>query len=204
MNRTRVKICGITNVGDAMAAVAAGADALGFVFFEKSQRNVSLKQAAQLMSEIPAFVTTVALFVNASQSFVEKVVHETGVDLLQFHGDEDEMFCSQFSRPYIKAIRMKANTDLRKLANEFHSSQALLLDTYVKGVPGGTGESFNWEWVLQQGVSKPIILAGGLKPGNVNSAVQLTNVYAVDVSGGVEASPGIKNHNKIQEFIDRV
>lgn len=202
-NRTRVKICGITNLDDAKAAIAAGADALGFVFYEKSARNVTIDQVKTIIQDLPAFVNTVALFVNASGAFVNDVISETKIDLLQFHGDEAVEFCESFARPYIKAIRMKEDTDLQQLANDYASARALLLDTYVKGVPGGTGESFNWAWLenLPAGFDKSIILAGGLTADNVADAIKQAKPYAVDVSGGVEAVPGKKDSVAIQNFI---
>lgn len=202
--RTRVKVCGITNVADALAVAKAGADAIGFVFYEKSPRNVNVEQAGLILQEIPAFLTSVALFVNAQPAFVKEVIEQTQVDLLQFHGDETPEYCEQFNRPYIKAIRMQADTDLVSLALHFKSARALLLDTYVKGIPGGTGEAFNWDWLadLPADFSKPIILAGGLTPDNVRSAIQQVKPFAVDVSGGVETSPGLKSNDKIQHFIN--
>lgn len=202
--RTRVKVCGITNVADALAVAKAGADAIGFVFYEKSPRNVNVEQAGLILQEIPAFLTSVALFVNAQPAFVKEVIEQTQMDLLQFHGDETPEYCEQFNRPYIKAIRMQADTDLVSLALHFKSARALLLDTYVKGIPGGTGEAFNWDWLadLPADFSKPIILAGGLTPDNVRSAIQQVKPFAVDVSGGVEASPGLKSNDKIQHFIN--
>lgn len=202
--RTRVKVCGITNVADALAVAKAGADAIGFVFYEKSPRNVNVEQAGLILQEIPAFLTSVALFVNAQPAFVKEVIEQTQMDLLQFHGDETPEYCEQFNRPYIKAIRMQADTDLVSLALHFKSARALLLDTYVKGIPGGTGEAFNWDWLadLPADFSKPIILAGGLTPDNVRSAIQQVKPFAVDVSGGVETSPGLKSNDKIQHFIN--
>lgn len=198
--RTRVKICGLTNVADAQVAANAGADAIGLVFYPPSPRNVTIEQAAEIAKSIPAFVTKTALFVNPEPAFVEKVLSEVEIDLIQFHGDESGEFCQQFNRSYIKAIAMKPDVDLQSIAKEFQSSAGILLDTYKKGVPGGTGESFNWELVPKE-YEKPIILAGGLSPENVAQAIAQTNVWAVDVSGGVEASKGKKSPEKIQQFI---
>ncbi|BBP43957.1 phosphoribosylanthranilate isomerase [Thiosulfativibrio zosterae] len=204
MSRTRVKICGITCLEDAMAVAHAGADAIGFVFYEKSPRNVKIDQAWSILGQIPAFLTSVALFVDADAEFVQQVIDQTQIDLLQFHGDETPEYCEQFNRPYIKAIRMQAQTDLVALAKTYASARALLLDTYVKGVPGGTGESFNWDWLahLPSDFNKPIILAGGLTPDNVQQAIAQVSPFAVDVSGGVEAAPGKKSLQKIQQFIN--
>ncbi|MBD3611680.1 MAG: phosphoribosylanthranilate isomerase [Hydrogenovibrio crunogenus] len=206
-SRTRVKICGITNTADADQAVQAGADALGFVFYDKSPRAVTIDQAWPVFQTLPAFVTTTALFVNPDVALVEKVIEDLKIDLLQFHGDESPAFCEQFSRPYIKAVRMQAETDLEQLACQYVSSQGLLLDTYVKGIPGGTGAAFNWDWVLpekRQNVTLPVILAGGLNDENVGQAVRAVRPWAVDVSGGVESAPGQKSSEKIQAFIQAV
>lgn len=206
-SRTRVKICGITRLDDAQVAVAAGADALGFVFYDKSPRAVSIEQAKVIFKQLPAFVTTTALFVNPEPAEVEAVVKALKVDLLQFHGDETAGFCEQFNRPYIKAIRMQAETPLSTLAQTYQNSCGLLLDTYVKGVPGGTGEAFNWAWVSteqQAGLTLPIILAGGLNEANVEQAIQAVHPWGVDVSGGVEASHGIKAEEKVRAFLDAV
>ena len=207
MSRTRVKICGITNIDDAMVAVKAGADAVGLVFFEKSTRNVSISQAKKIIESLPAFVTSTALFVNADKEFIEQVIAQTKVDLLQFHGDESVEFCTQFARPYIKAIRIKETTDVLSLVESYRSAQAILFDTYVAGTPGGTGESFNWQW-LNASVTKtlalPVILAGGLNANNVAKAVKIVQPWAVDISGGVESSAGIKSAKKIQDFITEI
>lgn len=199
MNRTRIKICGVTRKEDADAAVAAGADALGFVFYGPSPRNVSVKQAAHIIRDLPAFVTSTALFVNADVEFVQQVINETGLDLLQFHGAEDVVYCEQFNRPYMKAVRMKPGVDVAAECDRFSSAAAILLDAYRPGVPGGTGDSFDWD-LIPSGLKKPIVLAGGLKPENVRRAVETVRPFAVDVSGGVEASKGIKDKEKIEKF----
>lgn len=203
MSYTRVKICGITNLEDALTAIKAGADALGFVFYPPSPRAVTVKQAAEIISQLPAFVTTVALFVDATREEVEQVIQETQIDLLQFHGQETPEFCEGFSRPYIKAVAMQESVNLASLADDYKQAQALLLDTYKPGVPGGTGESFNWDLVPQNFI-KPLVLAGGLTPENVAQAKESTQVYAVDVSGGVELTKGKKSSTKITEFIRAV
>jgi len=203
VNRTRVKICGITQLEDAYAAIAAGADALGFVFYEPSPRNISPKKAAELIRQLPAFVTTTALFVNATQALIDRIVLETRIDLLQFHGDESPEFCNQFQRPYIKALRMKPNMDLVSEAKAYATAQAILLDAYQPGIPGGTGEVFDWDRIPNDHPA-PIILAGGLTADNVASAVSSVAPYAVDVSGGVEKSKGIKDAEKVEKFINEV
>lgn len=200
--RTRVKICGLTNVVDAKFTVEAGADAIGLVFYPPSPRNVTIEQAAEIARSIPAFVTKTALFVNPEPEFVQKVLDEVEIDLLQFHGDETPEFCQQFNRSYIKAIAMRPEVDLASMAQEYASSCGLLLDTYKKGIPGGTGESFNWDLVPKNS-KKPIILAGGLTAENVALAIQQTNVWAVDVSGGVEVAKGKKCPVKVQKFIQQ-
>ncbi|EAR61760.1 phosphoribosylanthranilate isomerase [Neptuniibacter caesariensis] len=203
MARTRVKICGITRLEDALTAIEAGADALGFVFYAPSPRSVEVKQAAEIIAQLPAFVTTTALFVNAEREFVDLVIRDARIDLLQFHGDEDEAFCNSFSRPYIKALRMKPELDLNAEVASFSSAQAILLDAYRPGMPGGTGEIFDWDRIPEQHPA-PIILAGGLDSGNVAQAVAAVTPYAVDVSGGVEQSKGIKDANKINMFVNEV
>ena len=201
--RTRVKICGITNIDDALAAVDAGCDALGFVFYAKSPRAVTPEQAADIISKLPAFVTSVALFVNESAEVVNQVIATAGVDLLQFHGDESAEFCSRFSRPYIKALRMKPELDLTAQFETYASSQGILLDAYTPGIPGGTGEMFDWSRIPTELATK-IILAGGLSAENVAEAIAQVSPYAVDVSGGVEASKGIKDSNKMTDFMNEV
>jgi phosphoribosylanthranilate isomerase len=201
--RTRVKICGITNIDDALSAVDAGCDALGFVFYAKSPRFVTPEQAADIISKLPAFVTSVALFVNESAEVVNQVIATTAIDLLQFHGDESAEFCSRFSRPYIKALRMKAELDLTAHFETYASSQGILLDAYTPGIPGGTGEMFDWSRIPTELATK-IILAGGLSADNVAEAIAQVSPYAVDVSGGVEASKGIKDSNKMTDFMNEV
>ncbi len=203
MARTRIKICGITRLEDALEAVRVGTDALGFVFYPPSPRNVEVGQAATIIRSLPAFVTTVALFVDADEAQVKRVIDEAGIDLIQFHGNETPEYCEQFSRPYIKAVRMKPGVDLEQICDQYRSAQAILLDAYRPGVPGGTGESFDWQRIPQT-LSKPVVLAGGLKPDNIAQAVARVKPYAVDVSGGVEASKGIKSVEKIIKFVQEV
>ncbi len=201
--RTRVKICGITRVEDAMAAVAAGADAIGLVFYEPSPRYVDIEQAKAILRALPAFVTSTALFVDPQPGLVQDVIDKLKIDLLQFHGNETAQFCQSFSRPYIKAVAMQADTDLVTIASQYMLATGLLLDTYKPGLPGGTGETFNWQWVPKQ-FSMPLILAGGLTADNVRQAIKQTSPWAVDVSGGVEQAKGIKSAHKIQQFIEQV
>lgn len=201
--RTRVKICGINRVEDAQVAAACGADAIGLVFYCRSPRAVSINQAAQIALSLPAFVTCVGLFVNPNSHEVEQVLKQVPLDCLQFHGDEPVEFCEQFNRPYIKAIRVQNDTDINALASEYTQARAVLLDAYVKDVPGGTGQRFDWESVPAN-CPKPVILAGGLSVENVASAIGQVHPYAVDVSGGVEQSKGVKDQDKIRQFITEV
>jgi phosphoribosylanthranilate isomerase len=196
----RVKICGITRLQDLHAACDAGADALGFVFYEKSPRHVTLASAAALLRELPPFVQSVGLFVNAEPAFIESVLQAVPLDLLQFHGDETPADCVRFGRPYIKAVRVNRETDLLKCAADFDAACGLLLDAWVPGVPGGTGERFDWT-LIPTNLPKPVILSGGLTPDNVAEAVQRVHPWAVDVSSGVEISKGIKDAHKIAQFI---
>lgn len=201
MNKIRVKICGITSVADSKTAVAAGADAIGLVFYTQSPRAVSIEQARDIAASVGPFVTVVGLFVDADEAFVREVLANVGLHVLQFHGNESREFCEQFERPYMKAIRMRPELDLTQLINDYASATAILLDAYRKGVPGGTGETFDWQRVPAQS-PLPIVLAGGLSPENIASAIQVTQVYGVDVSGGVESSPGKKDSQKVKQFID--
>ena len=204
--RTRVKICGITRCQDAQLAVDAGADAIGLVFYEKSPRFVSNQQAAEICNEIPAFVSRVALFKDAEQAFVESVLARVEIDLLQFHGSETPGYCKQFDRPYIKAIGMKGIEHdvgfLMSCAETFQSAKALLLDGHAPGEAGGMGESFDWAAISK--IDKPVVLAGGLTVENVRQAIDLMHPYAVDVSSGVESSPGIKDKDKVAAFMEQV
>ena len=196
----RVKICGITRIQDLHAACDAGADALGFVFYEKSPRHVTIATASALVRELPPFVQSVGLFVNAEPALIETVLNDIPLDLLQFHGDETPADCARFGRPYIKAVRVNRDTDLLKYAADFDAARGLLLDAYVPGMPGGTGERFDWG-LIPTNLSRPIVLSGGLTPDNIADAVQRVRPWAVDVSSGVEAAKGIKDVHKIAQFI---
>jgi len=203
MRRTRIKICGITRAEDADAAVEAGADALGLVFYPPSPRAVDVAQAVDAVGNVPAFVSVTALFVNPTVEEVQRVLDSVRIDLIQFHGDEDDDFCRQFKRPYIKALRVRQASDVVASCLRFPGALAILLDSYKPGVPGGTGETFDWS-LIPETPPKPIILAGGLEPDNVASAITQIRPFAVDISGGVEASKGIKDHRKIEEFVNEV
>jgi phosphoribosylanthranilate isomerase len=201
MPAVRSKICGITRIEDALAAAEAGADAIGLVFYAKSPRAVNVQQAREIIRALPPFVTTVGLFVNASRCELTEILEAVPLDLLQFHGDETPADCEGYSRPYIKALRVRAGDDLEAACKSYASASGILLDTYVAGVPGGTGETFDWALVPAK-LSKPVILAGGLSPANVAQAIARVKPWAVDVSGGVEQAKGIKDHARIRAFID--
>jgi len=201
--RVRVKICGITRVEDALSAVENGADAIGLVFYEPSPRYVNISQAMEIANIIPAFVSVVGLFVNAEAAFVNTVISQVKLDLLQFHGDESPEECASYGLPFIKAIRVKSDTNLVQCAKDFSASKALLLDAHAEGVAGGTGQIFDWN-LIPPGLTKPVILAGGLNVQNVAQAIQQVQPYAVDVSGGVESSKGIKDAAKIAAFMQQV
>jgi phosphoribosylanthranilate isomerase len=198
--RTRVKICGITRVEDALIAVAQGADAIGLVFYPPSPRYVKPAQAVEIVNALPAFITVVALFVDASRADVEAVLSQVNIDLIQFHGQETADECRQYGKSYMKAIRVKSDTNLVQYTTEYSDAKALLLDTYAEGVPGGTGQVFDWT-VIPKNLSKPIVLAGGLDAENVEQAIRQVKPYAVDVSGGVEFKKGIKDAAKIAAFM---
>lgn len=203
MSVVRSKICGITRIEDALSAAEAGADAIGLVFYAKSPRAVSVQQARTIIAALPPFVTTVGLFVDASRQELEEILAAVPLDLLQFHGDESPAFCEALQRPYIKALRVKPGDDLAAQVAAYGQASGVLLDTYVAGIPGGTGEAFDWS-LVPQGLNKPIILAGGLVAENVAAAIRQVRPYAVDVSGGVEAGKGIKDAEKIRAFMRAV
>lgn len=196
----RVKVCGITNSRDALAATNLGADALGFVFYEKSPRCVTFETAGEIIRKLPPFVTKVGVFVNADLDFMKRGRKEAGFDVFQLHGDETPEFCSALDGNYIKAIRVK---DKRSVAEaENYDTDALLFDSWSESEYGGSGRSFPWEFLERVGIrEKRVILSGGLDRGNVARAAREVKPYAVDVSSGVESSPGVKDHLKLAEFI---
>ena len=200
INRTRVKICGIMSLEDAKIAISAGADAIGLVFYENSPRYVTISRAKQIIDYISPFVNCVGLFVDANEAYIREVLSKVAIATLQFHGQEPEHACTLYNRPYIKAIRMNEDIDLSEQLKKYSSASAILLDTYVKDIPGGTGISFDWS-IIPKDLTKPIILAGGLDENNVKSAISQLHPYAVDVSGGVESKKGIKDPDKIKHFI---
>ncbi len=203
MLRTRVKICGITRLQDAVFAANIGVDAIGLVFYANSLRAVEINQAQMIIQQLPPFVTTVGLFVDAEPNFVQHILTKVPLDILQFHGEETPEYCASFTRPYIKALRMRPNTDVGQYAKKYIQAQALLLDSYVKGTKGGTGITFDWQQVPTN-ISKPIIIAGGLTPNNVAQVITKLQPYAVDVSGGVESTKGIKDTEKMTVFMQGV
>lgn len=198
--RTRAKICGITRVEDALAAVAGGADAIGLVFYARSPRHVSVERAVEIVASLPPFVDAVGLFVDAEPAEVRSVLQRVRLDLLQFHGDETPSYCQAFDFPCIKAVRVRPGLNLLQYASDFAFARALLLDAYQEGVAGGTGRTFDWG-LIPSNLPKPVILAGGLDAGNVAEAIRRVRPYAVDVSGGVEREKGIKDADKIAAFM---
>ncbi|GHE19824.1 phosphoribosylanthranilate isomerase [Halomonas urumqiensis] len=199
--RTRVKVCGLTREQDVDAAVAAGADALGFVMWPGSKRGIDESRLAALAERVPAFVSRVGLFVDQPPELIARCAEH--LDLLQFHGDESPEACANAPRPWIKALRMRDGLDLRAAATHYHNAQALLLDAYRPGLPGGTGTTFDWSRIPAN-LAKPVILAGGLSADNVALAIARVAPFAVDVSGGVEASPGVKDSEHIMSFVEAV
>ncbi|EKY06548.1 N-(5'phosphoribosyl)anthranilate isomerase [Neisseria sp. oral taxon 020 str. F0370] len=201
--KIRAKICGLTRAEDAAAAAALGADAVGLVFYEKSRRAVTAQQAAQIAAALPPFVCAVGLFVNESADNIREVLRRVPLDVIQFHGDEDDEFCRQFSLPYLKAVRVRSAEDIQTASNRFPNARALLFDAYHPQEYGGTGQSFDWT-LLREYAGKPWILAGGLTPQNVAEAVRVSGAAAVDVSGGVESAAGIKSAEKMAAFLRAV
>jgi phosphoribosylanthranilate isomerase len=200
---TRVKICGITNLADALAAVEAGADALGLNFCEESPRCISVKTAAEISKQLPPFVMRVGLFVNAPEDLVTRAIGECSLSFLQFHGDEASEFCTQFGLMSMKAFRIRNEESLKELPK--FSTDAYLLDAHSLEARGGTGKKFNWDLAIEaQKFGKPIFLAGGLTPANVAEAVRKVRPFGVDVSSGVESLPGKKDHAQVRAFIAAV
>ncbi|ADC62535.1 phosphoribosylanthranilate isomerase [Allochromatium vinosum] len=201
--RTRVKICGLTRVSDIAAVVAAGADAVGFVFHPASPRAVTPEQAAGLCRALPPFVTAVGLFVDASAETIDATLEQAPLDLIQFHGNESPEFCSGFGRRWIKALRMRPGIDLAAERERFAGADGLLLDAYEPGRAGGTGQCFDWARIPPD-IAPEILLAGGLTPENVAEAIERVRPYGVDVSGGVEAARGLKDPELIFAFMQGV
>ncbi|MGB3364734.1 MAG: phosphoribosylanthranilate isomerase [Thermodesulfobacteriota bacterium] len=202
ISSTKIKICGITNMEDAQAAADYGADALGFIFYKESKRYVDPQVAKSIISSLPPFITTVGVFVNQGMDEISQIKEATGIQVAQLHGDETPEFVSSLPIDVIKVIRVKDKSDLDKVAQ--YSAQAILFDTYSDKEYGGTGESFDWEILNNLSSEKKVILSGGLNPENVLEAVQIVRPYAVDVSSGVEDTPGKKDHTKIKKFIEAI
>ncbi len=206
--RTRVKICGITRTQDIKSVVDAGADAIGFVFFPPSPRNVSVELAQELVKQVPAYVQTVGLFVNASSDEILEVLKTVSLDVIQFHGDETPEQCQKIAkltgRRWYKAIQVKPDLDVISTIKQYQQvgASAMLLDAWHPELKGGTGHSFDWSQFPQLDI--PLILAGGLKPENIENAIKTTKAYAVDVSGGVESAKGIKDQQLIEQFMQGV
>jgi phosphoribosylanthranilate isomerase len=214
-SRTRVKICGITRIGDALAASNAGADAIGLVFWPGTPRKVEFEQARAIAAAVPAFVTVVGLFVDPQPDEVRAALDAVALDILQFHGDEPQALCASFARPYIKAVAVRPDVDLLQYAARYRDARAVLFDAFEPGgMPGGTGRTFDWDAVatrLDAGLAQPLILSGGLAPNNVGAAIRALRPWGVDVSSGVEESGddgrphrGIKDPAKIAAFIQGV
>ncbi|MBM4207615.1 MAG: phosphoribosylanthranilate isomerase [Gammaproteobacteria bacterium] len=201
--RTRIKVCGLTNADDAAYAARLGADAIGLVFYPPSPRNIDILTAQDIVRVLPAFVTVVALFVNEQENTIRRILDQVPIDCLQFHGDESPSACQQFGKRYIKAVRMRDDTDIGALTEQYQGADALLMDAYDPVQQGGTGGRFDWKLVPKVN-SLPIILAGGLDANNVGLAIKQTRPYAVDVSSGVEINKGIKDKTKIAAFIAAV
>ena len=199
---TRIKICGITSLSSAAAAIEAGVDALGFNMYERSIRFIGVDAANEILRELPSSTIKVGLFVNHSEDEVLSITQRCSFDVLQFHGDEDNSFCASFSKPFMKAIRVSRETDIASEVARYPDSVAVLLDSLVKGKFGGTGISFDWQNVPK--LTKPVFLAGGLDVNNVSEAIRTVSPYAVDVSGGVESSPGEKDPELIRAFVHAV
>ena len=203
MARTRIKICGITRPGDGVNAAEAGADAIGLVFYEQSRRAVTVAQAQAICRALPPFITVVGLFVNHTAEEVGAVCEQVPLDLLQFHGDETAPFCEQFGQRWMRGVRARDPEVVESAFDTYHRASGILMDAYNSDRYGGTGTTFNWDW-LPSHPSRPLILAGGLTPENVAGAVARVRPWAVDVSGGVEDAPGIKSAELMQQFAQEV
>jgi phosphoribosylanthranilate isomerase len=201
--QTRIKFCGLTRKQDVQHAVSLGVDALGFVFVKKSARNLDVETSARMINEVPPFVNKVGLFMNAQVSEVEDVLKQVHLNLLQFHGDEKESFCSQFNMPYLKAVPMASTASVAEFCQRFPSATGFILDSHAQGQMGGSGEKFSWS-DIPNNLNKPMILAGGLTVANVAEAIRVVHPYAVDVSSGIETSKGIKDPAKMDQFIKEV
>jgi phosphoribosylanthranilate isomerase len=198
----KIKICGFTQAQNAHDVTMLGIDAIGLVFYDKSPRNVGVSQALEIVQALPPFINRVGLFVNANSYFIDEVLCEVPLDTLQFHGDESPQQCTQYAVPFIKALRVNERTNIIQLADDYQQASGLLLDAYNPNIYGGTGEHFDWD-LANVAIDLPIILAGGLTPKNAQQAVNQVNPYALDVSSGVESAKGIKDIEKIKQFIQQ-
>ena len=201
MSRTRVKICGVTRLEDALAAAELGADAIGFNFWPRSKRYCPPNTAREIARALPPFVTPVGVFVNASRPEILRIAHRVGLRAIQLHGDESPSFCARFPLPVIKAVRVEGREALRGL--EAYEVEAFLLDAPSAGY-GGSGRAFDWAWARAHRLPRPVILAGGLTPKNVAAAIRAVSPHAVDVASGVESAPGMKDRRKMARFIAAV
>ena len=200
MTQTRVKICGLRQADDAIFAAHAGADAIGLVFYPPSPRSVDTATAAEIALALPPFIACVGLFVDATAAEIDRVLSLVPLSLLQFHGDETAQFCDQFQLPWIKAVRMRNNINLHQQRQLYSQAQGLLLDAYKPGVPGGTGDRFDWQRIPAD-IATDVVLAGGIDADNVQPAIQQVKPWAIDVSGGVESHKGVKDRAKIAAFM---
>jgi len=203
VTHTRIKICGVTTTADAAAVAAAGADAVGLVFYSGSPRAVTPAQAAEIVRAVPPFVSVVALFVNEPAESIRRIVDSLPINLVQFHGDESAEFCQQFQRPWIKALQVREGVDLPARSAAFAQARGILLDSWQEGLHGGTGKTFDWD-LARRHLPLPLVLAGGLDEHNVGAAIAQLRPAAVDVSGGVEQAPGRKDAGKIKRFVAAV
>lgn len=195
----KIKVCGLNDARIAREIAFLGVDAIGLVFC-KSVREVNINKALEIVSNLPPFITVAALFCNSSSDYIDEVLKKVPVNVLQFHGDESVSECSKYEMPFIKSVRVKEDTNINKLADEFENASAILLDAYNETLYGGSGEVFDWN-LAKINIDLPIILAGGLNAQNVYEAVKIVNPYAVDVSSGVESAKGVKDINKVMNFI---
>lgn len=203
VQRVRVKFCGMTRAADARAAAALGADAIGLIFYAPSPRAVTAEQAVEILDGLPALVSVVGVFVDPTAAEVEAILSRVPLDVLQFHGHEDPELCAAYGRPWMKAVGMRDGVDVRAVADRYPQARAILLDTFSARARGGTGRVFDWSLVPRD-LGRPVVLAGGLGPANVAGAIRTVRPFAVDVNGGVEAAPGIKDVDKMHAFIREV
>lgn len=193
-------MCGMTRAEDVAHAIALGVDAIGLIFYPKSPRSITIEKARVLLKNIPPFVDAVAVLVNPEEIFVHQIIEELPIQLLQFHGDESPEFCQRFNKPFIKAIQPQTSGQIQQVMKEYLKASAILLDTPSETSRGGTGIAFDWQ-IIPQSLPKPFILAGGLNEFNVLDAIKVSKPYAIDVCSGIEATPGVKDHKKMSQFV---